>query len=198
MTQTFGFAEARLRCSKYLPYTYSHVAALIPVPKPGLGVPACVDKHMRVYFDPAIFDEWSIDECTAVILHEDMHLLLGHHKRAAEYLGENATSEDLELWNTACDMTVNYTLQQAGVPCRDDWVFAEKFGFPPNLSVEDYWERLKAQQEPEEEEEEPGDSPTDSDKPGDGDSEDGGEDGQDGDSDDSAPRSTPSSGSGRL
>ena len=48
----YGFAEARLRCHKYMPYVYHHVASLIPVERPGLGSLA-VD--VSVHFDA----EWT-------------------------------------------------------------------------------------------------------------------------------------------
>jgi predicted metal-dependent peptidase len=180
MTVEYGFVEARIRCSKYLPYTYAHVASLIPVERPGLGTMA-VDRHMRVSYDPAVFKQWCIDESTATILHEDFHILLGHHQRAKEYLGPNPTQEEAQRWNTACDMAVNVILRDGGVPMGnlENWVFPEKFNYPKNLSAEEYWERLTKDAEKDQPP-----PPEDSDDQDDQeDDQDDGSDGQDGEDD---------------
>ena len=142
--KAYGFSEARYRCIKYLPYAYSHVASLIPVQRPGLGTIA-VDRHMRVYYDPAMFADRPIDECTASILHEDLHVLLRHFERATEHLGSNSTPQQWRRWNEACDLTVNQTLRKAGVPIPDGWLVPERYGFAENLSVEQYYDMLGQQ-----------------------------------------------------
>lgn len=140
----YGFTEARYRCIKYLPYAYSHVASLVPVERPGLGT-VSVDKHMRVYYDPAMFAQRPIDECTAAILHEDLHVLLRHFERAADYLGHDPAPEDWHRWNVACDLTVNQTLRKAKVPITEGWLLPEQYGFEENLSVEQYYDLLNKQ-----------------------------------------------------
>jgi len=140
----YGFSEARYRCIKYLPYTYSHVASLIPVERPGLGT-VSVDRHMRVYYDPAMFADSPIDECTACILHEDLHVLLRHFQRATEHLGSSSTPQQWRRWNEACDLTVNQTLRKAGVPIPGGWLVPERYGFAENLSVEEYYDLLEQQ-----------------------------------------------------
>ncbi len=143
----YGFAEARLRCHKYMPYVYHHVASLIPVERPGLGSLA-VDPQMRIYYDPDVFDQWPIDQSTAAILHEDMHVLLHHHKRADDYLGGAASPADWERWNVACDLVVNQTLKDVpGLSVPEDWLTHDTYGFERNLSVEDYYELLEKQDE---------------------------------------------------
>jgi len=144
----YGFTEARYRCIKYLPYAYSHVASLVPVERPGLGT-VSVDKHMRVYYDPAMFAQRPIDECTAAILHEDLHVLLRHFERAADYLGHDPAPEDWHRWNVACDLTVNQTLRKAKVPITEGWLLPEQYGFEENLSVEQYYDLLNKQDDEE-------------------------------------------------
>jgi len=162
MSERFGFTEARMRCAKYMPYLYKHVASLIPVPRPGMGSLA-VDQRMRVYYDPAIFQKWTIDECTAAILHETLHGVYRHHARAKDLLGEAPTPGELDRFNTAADMTVNQVLRETRrqvkndqgqvvathiLPVRDDWVKPEDYDLPPRLTMEEYYYQLAQQEAP--------------------------------------------------
>lgn len=140
----YGFAEARMRCGKFMPYIYKNVACLIPVKRPGLGTMA-VDDRMRVYYDPAVFAEWPIDKATFVILHEAMHVILRHGQRCRAGLGENPTLEQLQRWNIAADAAVNYSLRQCRLPIPKDAIMPATLGFPDNLVVEDYYRLLLEQ-----------------------------------------------------
>jgi predicted metal-dependent peptidase len=102
---------------------------------------------MRVYYDPAMFAERSIDECTAAILHEDLHVLLRHFERADQYMGVDPTAQQWGWWNEACDLTVNQTLRKAKVPMSEGWLMPEKYGFDENLSVEQYYDLLSKKDE---------------------------------------------------
>jgi len=141
----FGLCEARYRTNVYAPYLYSHVASLIPVERPGMGTLA-VDEYMRLYYDPAVFAEREIDECSGMILHEALHVLLRHFERAEAHVGAAATEGDWKRWNIAADLVVNQVVRECRVPIGKDWLIPEKFGLEPNLSVEQYYDQLPQQQ----------------------------------------------------
>ncbi len=159
MTKTYGFTEARLRTSRYMPYVYSHVVSLIPVERPGLGTMG-VDPHMRIYYDPAVFDEYTMDEAAFIILHEDMHVLLRHHARFKAHIGENFSKAEQDRWNIAADLAVNQTLRDVRcttsnetgsdtlrLPVPEDALLPEHYGFDENLTVEAYYELLAQREE---------------------------------------------------
>lgn len=141
--EPYVFADARLRTHRLLPYLYHHVVNLVPVKRPGLGTMA-VDKYMRVYYDPEMFGEWSMDMAAEVILHEDLHVLLRHHQRAERHIGKNMSQEQQTRANIAADFCCNQVLRNAGF-CKsaDDWMFPEKFKLPPDLSFEEYYDQLE-------------------------------------------------------
>ena len=134
--------KREFRCSRYSPYTYSHVASLVPVERPGLGTLA-VDKYMRVYYDPAVFDRWDIDTTCAAILHEDLHILLKTHSRAIAYLGQSMTDDQRGRWNWATDIAINQVVKAYGFTIPDEWLMPERFGFPANLAAEEYYTLLE-------------------------------------------------------
>jgi predicted metal-dependent peptidase len=139
---TYTFAEARLRAAKHAPYLALHIMSLVPVKVPGLGTFAN-DAFMRCYYDPAMLSQWTLDECAGVILHEDLHAVLAHCKRATNYLGNNATATQLKLWNIAADIVVNSTMRDGKIPLPEGAIFPERYGFTKGLTVEDYYALLE-------------------------------------------------------
>lgn len=141
---TFTLADARLRTRQYCPYLISHLLSLIPIPKPGMGTMG-VDAYGRLYYDPALFDKWTLDEVCAVLIHEDLHVVLRHHMRCRRFLGDSPSDVDLKIWNIAADCAINQTLVDAGVPLpdQDECCLPEKFGLEKNLTTEAYFEMLR-------------------------------------------------------
>src|SRR3990167_1959413 len=72
-------ALARARLDR--PYFGRAFAALSPVEVNGLGTVA-VDKHWRLYYDPATIKTWGLVGTAAAMVHEIAHLLRRHHMRA--------------------------------------------------------------------------------------------------------------------
>jgi predicted metal-dependent peptidase len=113
-----------------------------PVPKPGLGTFA-VDEWSRLYYDPALLKEWTLDQCAAVVLHESAHVFLNHCGRCREYLGAHPTDDQLEDWRMAADAVVNHVLRQSKV---DDLpagaVYPETINVPTDKTCEECYEIL--------------------------------------------------------
>lgn len=104
-----GFPEARLRAARLRPYFSSQLWRLIPVASPGLGSMA-IDRYGRCYYDPELFESWNLDQVATVILHELLHKLVRHVKRAERIPGVDASK-----WNIAADLEINQMLMEDGL-----------------------------------------------------------------------------------
>lgn len=153
MNQTYTYAEARLKAADALTYLTTHIMSLMPVACPGLGTFA-VDKYMRLYYDPECLEKWSLEECAAVILHEDIHVVLKHCHRAEATIGKSPTKWQAHVWNLAIDTVVNQMLRECrgkhggpAVKLPDGGIYPESFDpkLPLNLTPEEYYHRLMDQ-----------------------------------------------------
>lgn len=137
-----SFPEIRLMARAWRPYLGKLLWSLQPVPRPGLGTFA-VDQHLRCYYDPAVLQTWSIQKCSAALLHESLHVFLSHHERAARL------KADSKLWNQAGDLEINCILRRdnlAPEPLGTDALYPEKYGFAADLTAEEYYALLLQQQ----------------------------------------------------
>ena len=80
------FRVARAFLLGLFPFLGRALGSVAPVQASGLGTMA-VDKHWRLYYDPALWDRCSRVEIAAMIMHEVEHLLGRHSQRAAAVLG---------------------------------------------------------------------------------------------------------------
>ncbi len=139
---TPSFPEIRLRARNLRPYLAKLLWSLQPVAEPGLGTFA-VDEHLRAYYDPQVLKTWALDKCAAVLLHEVLHIFLGHHARARRL------SADPKLWNVAGDLEINCILRRDGLapdPLGTDALYPDKVGFPYDLTAEEYYALLQQKQ----------------------------------------------------
>jgi predicted metal-dependent peptidase len=167
-----------------LPYLAARVYGMPTYERKGLGT-AAVDARGNLYFDPAFADRISTPAGAFVILHEVLHVVLGHARIARRVLGEKPTAENARLWNVACDYVVNGILKKWISDAPSGVMVAEDDGFPPNLSATEYYELLRQQPNDEEQSD---DDQSESDEDGDDDSEqdesdDAGDGNEDGDGD---------------
>lgn len=149
--QPYTYAEARLKAVDALPYLTQHIMSLTCVPTPGLGTFA-VDKYMRLYYDPECLEKWTLEECAGVILHEDVHVVLGHCKRAERTIGNTPTKWQAEVWNYAVDIVTNQMLRECknksggpAVKLPAKVLYPETFNLPANLTAEEYYHKLMEQ-----------------------------------------------------
>ena len=84
------------------------------------------------------FDNWTLEERIAVLIHECRHILGLHTIRKGE--------RDHQLFNVAADIAINQLIKN--VP--EGGVFPETFDFPKNESAETYYELLKEEKEKQE------------------------------------------------
>lgn len=167
MPETYDIADVRMRTTRYAPYLYKYVASLIPVERPGLGT-FCVDQFGRLYYDRALFAQYSLDQAVIILLHETLHPLLRHFERGKAFLGENPSPKQLEWWNVATDMVINQILRDTRREIKNatgqvvevwrpemltDWIQPEDFDFPLNQEAEEYYRRLQKREEQQQQEE---------------------------------------------
>ena len=113
-------AAGRMAARRMWPYFGAALPRMTYVPAPGIGTMATTYDGI-VFYDPEVFERWSANELGTVILHEYMHIYLGHFKRA-KALGliaddftpcPGVTPDMLRDWNIACDAEINWKLDRA-------------------------------------------------------------------------------------
>lgn len=147
-------ASARLKVNKDRPYYASVLWALQPVPtkdfaKMAAG-PMGVDQYMRLYFDPEVIDQYSVDRLSAILVHEIGHVIRAHAKRCGgrNAVGINATGGQVSIWNVAGDLEINDDIAEEGLPLGEEACYPKNFKdkhgkrFPDNLMAEEYYEML--------------------------------------------------------
>jgi len=126
-------AAGRLIASRKAPYFRAMITSLVPHPVPGLGTIG-VTKDALLVYDPEWVDQRSQDEMGALYWHEVMHLVLDHHGRRGD--------KHPRLYNIAGDIFINDQGRNMGLVFPPGGCFPEGFGFPKNLSTEEYYALL--------------------------------------------------------
>ena len=139
---SYDIRVARLKAARDMPYMTRAVMSTILVEKPGLGTMG-TDCYMRVYYDPAMFEKWTLAETAGVLLHEQLHIYFRHAARRKVHIGEKPTGAQCTLWNIAADCSINQCLAKAKVSLPGDGCFPHKYGWPENLTTEQYYELAK-------------------------------------------------------
>jgi predicted metal-dependent peptidase len=149
--------RARLTACKVWPFSRDAILSMSGIPVKGLGTMA-VDKYWRLYFDPQFVEVTEDKELAAVILHELLHLLYGHHKRGTRMMGANPSPRDRHLMNVAADAQINFLLQQEiftgrgdwrvdnpylDIEIGDDWILPETVEVTPNITMEETYRELQ-------------------------------------------------------
>ena len=153
-TSKIDIQALRLRTVAKFPYLASALWSMTLVESPGMGTMG-VDKHWRLYVDPAVLDIWSLDEQVGVLVHEVHHLLRAHHKRAS-MLGINPPSSgnpaSVELmvkgrvWNMAADCGINNEIRNE-VTLPNTVCLPSNYKLPDEQITEFYYEELMKQVE---------------------------------------------------
>lgn len=136
---TYDFRTARLRATKMMPYMTKAIMSTVPIEAKGIGTMA-TDCYLRIYYDPVVFDQWTLDEASGVVLHEMMHCFSKHDVRAKARIGDKPSEEQRFKWNIAADVAINQMLIEARVTLPKGCVTTDTFGWPKNLSTEEYYE----------------------------------------------------------
>jgi predicted metal-dependent peptidase len=144
VTPSDKLAAAKIWAWNIRPYFAAGYNAMHPIEKPGLGTMA-VDDRWNLYYDPEIFDKWSITDVSSVLYHELCHLLRRHAPRSKVF----GSSFDHMIWNVAADCEINGTIAEEmkqlgkGEALPGEACFPEKFGLPNGELAEWYYEKLR-------------------------------------------------------
>lgn len=143
----------RIKAAAKAGYLSTAIWSMHPVCTPGLRQPGkggmAVDQYWRLYYDPTVFDHWTIDECGAVVQHEIWHLLRDHPARAFS-MGLDPQDRSIEsqakflLWNIAGDFEINDDLreEQAGLPEGLIYPDQDPYNYDTGLTAEEYYDML--------------------------------------------------------
>ncbi|MDN5767414.1 MAG: VWA-like domain-containing protein [Humibacillus sp.] len=138
--EQLAYSGALIRALEMVPYFAAALLRMRAVAADGLGT-AAIDKHWRLYLDPATTSEWGPVTTAAVLAHETGHVLRRHAERA-DALGVS----DHATWNIATDAAINEDLLRCHVPLPDSVVTPENQNLPANGVEEDYYNELISQQ----------------------------------------------------
>jgi len=131
---------ARFRLINKRPYIATALLSLQTVEDKSLSTMG-VDKKWRLYYDPKVADEWSVDEIEAVLYHEVLHMLREHHNRLLNYPHRIA--------NIAADAEINDDILKEGFKLPDRPVTPESINMQSGLLAEEYAEELLKKEEKE-------------------------------------------------
>jgi predicted metal-dependent peptidase len=163
---------ATIIACKCAPYMTTALYSLIPVEAPWLktrnGTPTlAVTPGSVMLWNPAALDRWTPPQTAGVLLHENMHNMLGHAARG-DALGIKPGSHEAYLWNLACDACINAMLRamaQAAAAAMntgalpdkahvftmpEDCIFPETLGQAENLIEEERYRLLLVKRDEEE------------------------------------------------
>ncbi|NDF13644.1 MAG: hypothetical protein EB060_12630, partial [Proteobacteria bacterium] len=112
-----------------------HISKRASTSVPTAGVRVTEDGHFEMVYNEKFFEGLEDKYRRGVLKHELYHLMLDH------CLGRSPDGRKIsKRWNFATDMSINCHLR-GEIP---EWgVFPDKFGYPDNLSAEDYYKRLE-------------------------------------------------------
>ena len=133
-----ALAGARLWAANQAPYLATAIFAMSPTDLPGLGTMG-TDRHWRLYIDPKVFDDWTIEEIGSVLIHEVHHLIRDHSDRA-NALG--VETREQSRFNVAADFEINDDLRDLPLPAGG--LDPEAFGLPSGELAETYFALLES------------------------------------------------------
>lgn len=98
-------------------------------------IPTAATDMRSIFYNPAFFDELSVDEIIGVLAHEVMHIVLEH--------GLRRQGRDPRLWNYACDYAINPILIDCGFKLPAGGLFDRRFF---GMSAEAIYDILEKEQ----------------------------------------------------
>lgn len=137
-------AKGRAIIKRKGPYYLTVTNKFIPVEVPGKGTLG-VTKGGVLYFDPDWLMAKSPEKVAGLLVHEAHHVMRGHHDRIWAMLKDLYSKEKQDGLNVAADLAQNDHIVDSGFELPEDGQFAEGYGFPKYLMLEEYWRLLQQQ-----------------------------------------------------
>lgn len=130
-------AAARLWAVHRFPYLATALFATSVMDAPGLGGDGVsVDESWRLYVDPEVASEWSVEELGALLVHHTGHLVRDHAARA---VAVGVCESTTERWSLAADAELNDDLEEAGLVMPGEPVLPEHLGHERGRLAEEYF-----------------------------------------------------------
>lgn len=144
-------AQGRIETFEWYPYLAGYIYGLKQQASPGCGT-AGVSMDGVIHWDPEYIDKLNVGTCAYVIVHEAMHLIFRHHKRAAALYGLAPTPLQQLAMNIAGDLAIEQTMQAmrslrpAGAVCLGVPVpqLGVTLSYPENLDMIQYYTLIMA------------------------------------------------------
>ena len=146
-------ATARAIVRKKWPYVMSTIYGFIPQPMSqaieemmiarGQRPTLMTTKGMVLAYSKSYVMELDVEELASGLVHEAQHILRGFFERVPLI-----PDEHIPIYGIAADMPINQDLKDAGWKMRDEWVYPDKYGFPPGKTSEEYYELLLKKKPP--------------------------------------------------
>ena len=127
-------AVARLWAVSRHPYLASALFASPVVAVPGLGK-VSVDEAWRLYVDPDLVRDWSVDVLGSTLVHHAGHLVRDHAGRATD---AGVAGHSAREWKLAADAEINDDLVGAGLRLPDA-VMPQALGWATGRLAEEYF-----------------------------------------------------------
>lgn len=132
-------AAARLWAAHRYPYLATALFASKVIAVPRIRTIA-VDEHWRLYVDPALVQEWTVEQIGSVLVHHTGHLLRDHAARARELGVDKEAAKD---WTLAADAEINDDLVETGLQMPGEPVTPQALGCEPGKFAEEYFRRIR-------------------------------------------------------
>lgn len=141
-----SFAAVRFKTTSLFPYFASVLFAIQPIEleRENELKTMAIDKRLRLYYNPQMLENSSLDEMVAVLVHEISHFLRKHHQRG-QYL-------DPKIANLAGDCEINDDFKEMGLTLPKimyegaekpaDCVYPSTYKLPDGQLMEWYYTKL--------------------------------------------------------
>ncbi len=97
---------------------------------------ATVDEAWRLYVDPELVDQWSVEVLGSVLVHHAGHLVRDHAGRATRLGVYRQSARD---WSLAADAEINDDLINTGLRLPSNPVLPQRLGWAPSRLAEEYY-----------------------------------------------------------
>lgn len=142
MSWTEQLGRARYYVRRRAPYYGNTLLSFSPYPS--LKIPTMgITKKLILIFNPCYVEELPTEQCGGVLVHEIHHVARKHHQRADVIIQQYAHIPDIKrIVNIAADLPINVTVLKEGWELPEGGFFPSDFGFPDDLTMEEYFKRL--------------------------------------------------------
>lgn len=83
-------------------------------------IPTAATDMKSIFYNPAFFNTLDVEQIMFVLAHEVMHIALAH--------GARLNGRNMQLWNVACDYSINHILTETGFKFIQGCLFDPQYG----------------------------------------------------------------------